>query len=76
MPCWMAWVNRPSCLIKSGGSASAFRGDYLYYGRECFIFTNINNHSKLLFDVCKMASPLPANIVRGRKVIIPTLKLI
>ncbi len=25
MPSWMAWVQRPSCLFKTEGSASTFK---------------------------------------------------
>jgi hypothetical protein len=50
MPSWMAWVQRPSGLIKVEGSASAFRGSYLGLGRECFIEANINKQPKLLSD--------------------------
>ncbi len=29
MPSWKAWMQRPSGLIKAGGSASAFKKEYL-----------------------------------------------
>ncbi len=45
MPSRMAWVQRPSCLIKLEGSARAFRGSY--FG---FIEANIDNQSKSLLD--------------------------
>jgi hypothetical protein len=31
---WMAWVQRPSGLIKVEGSASAFRWIYLGWGKK------------------------------------------
>ena len=42
MPSWMAWVQRPSGLIKLEGSASAFKGSHLKKGRECGIEPNID----------------------------------
>jgi hypothetical protein len=42
----MAWVQRPSGLIRMEGSASAFGGSYLRLGREYFMEANINNQSK------------------------------
>jgi hypothetical protein len=44
-------MRRPSGLIKSGGSAITFYGNYLDWGKECFIGVNINNWSKLLCDI-------------------------
>ena len=41
MPSWMAWMQRPSGLIKVEGCESAFRGSYLGEGRECFTEANI-----------------------------------
>jgi hypothetical protein len=41
----MAWVQRPSGLIKAEGSASAIKGCYLVKGKECDIEVNINNQS-------------------------------
>jgi hypothetical protein len=39
-------VQRPSDELKMESSARAFRGDYIDYGRECFVEANINNQSK------------------------------
>jgi hypothetical protein len=50
MPSWKGWVQRPSGPIKSGGSASTFRREYLGSGRECLVRANINNRSKSLHD--------------------------
>ncbi len=41
MPCWNAWVQRPSGLIKTEGSASAFSRE----GREVGVESNIDNQS-------------------------------
>ncbi len=41
----MAWVQRPSGLIKVEGSARAFNGSYLEEGRECGVKVNIDNAS-------------------------------
>ncbi len=43
LPSKIAWVQRPSGLIKVEGSARAFKGSYLVKGRECDIEVNINN---------------------------------
>ncbi len=45
MPSRKAWVQRPSSLIKGGGSTSTFKRDFLDLGRECFMEANINNQS-------------------------------
>ncbi len=50
MPGWMAWVQRPSGLVKAEGSTSALRGNYLGERWECFIEANINHRSKSLWD--------------------------
>ncbi len=50
MPSWMAWMQRPSGLIKVEGCESAFRGSYLGEGRECFTEVNVDNRSKSLSD--------------------------
>ncbi len=42
MPSWMAWVQRPSGLIKLEVSARAFKGSHLEKGRECGIKPNID----------------------------------
>ncbi len=35
MPSWMAWVQRQSGLIKSGGKHKCIKRGYLDWGREC-----------------------------------------
>ena len=37
MPNWLVWVEKPSGLIKVGGTASTFMGSNLGLGREYFI---------------------------------------
>ena len=39
----MAWMQRPSGLIKVDGSASALWGNDTGLGRECFVEANVNN---------------------------------
>jgi hypothetical protein len=66
MPSWVAWVQRPSGLIKIGGEAQVqallMRG-YLDQGRECFMELNIDNLSKSLSEEYQLPSPL-SNIFR------------
>jgi hypothetical protein len=47
VPSWMAWVQRPSVLIKKEGSSSAF------YSRGCFMEANIKIQSKSLLDLMR-----------------------
>jgi len=50
MPSRMAWVQRPSGLMKVGEVQVLFSGSYLGWCRECFLGANINDQSKLLLD--------------------------
>jgi hypothetical protein len=43
MPSWMAWVQRPSGLIYSGGKHNRLIS-------ECIVEVNIDNRSELLSD--------------------------
>ncbi len=47
MPTWKAWVQRPSGLIKTEESASAFNESYLEKGGEVGIEANIDNQSQI-----------------------------
>jgi hypothetical protein len=44
----MAWVQRPTGLIKVEGSASSFKGSDHEKGRECGIEVNIYNQTKIV----------------------------
>jgi hypothetical protein len=46
----MAWMKRPTGLIKSWREHERFRIEYHGSGRECFVGANINNRSKLIND--------------------------
>ncbi len=56
MPGWNAWVNRPSGLIKRGGSDGALGRDWFDLGREMFANLNICNRSVSLQDKTKVQS--------------------